>query len=63
LREQVRSTFTDAEIVELVLDVARNAANKIAVALAADAPHVTTGVEYFDTDDHGELHYGLTPSR
>jgi hypothetical protein len=62
LREQVRATFTDAEAVELVLDVARNAANKIAVALAADAPHVTAGVEYFDTDDHGELHYGLTPS-
>lgn len=54
--------FTPAETVELLFDVARNAANKIAVAFGADDPHVTAGVEYFDTDDDGALHYGLVPT-
>jgi alkylhydroperoxidase family enzyme len=63
LREDVRATFTDRETVEIVLDVARNAANKIAVALGADAAHVAAGVEYYDTDARGDLVYGLTPSR
>jgi alkylhydroperoxidase family enzyme len=63
LVDAVRREWTEEETVELVLDVARNAANKIAVALAADAPHVEAGVEYFDTDDDGELVYGLTPTR
>jgi alkylhydroperoxidase family enzyme len=56
----VHDQFSDDETVELLFDVARNAANKIAVALGADAPHVEQGVEYFDTDDDGELVYGLT---
>jgi hypothetical protein len=60
LAEQVRVTFDPAETTELLLDIARNAANKIAVAFAADAPHVTEGVEYYDTDARGELVYGLT---
>jgi alkylhydroperoxidase family enzyme len=58
----LRAHFTDAQVVELLFDVARNAANKIAVAFGADAPHVVEGVEYFDTDERGELHYGLTPA-
>jgi alkylhydroperoxidase family enzyme len=58
----VRATFTDAETVELVLDVARNAANKIAVAFGADEAHITEGVEFYDVDAAGELIYGLTPS-
>ena len=41
--------------VEVVLDVARNAANKIAVALGADAAHVSEGVELFRTDLDGDL--------
>jgi hypothetical protein len=49
--------------VELVLDVARNAANKIAVAFGADEAHVTDGVEFYDVDERGELVYGLTPGR
>jgi hypothetical protein len=35
--------------------VARNAANKIAVALGADAAAVTDGVELFTTDTDGNL--------
>jgi alkylhydroperoxidase family enzyme len=55
--------FAPAQVVELCFDVARNAANKIAVAFGADEPHVVQGVEYFDTDDRGELVYGLAPTR
>ena len=57
----VRSTFTPGQAVELVLDVMRNAANKIAVALAADDPHVTEGVEVYEIDAEGVAHYGLDP--
>lgn len=53
--EAVRSHLTPAQAVEVVLDVTRNAANKIAVALAADAPVVETGVELFETDADGNL--------
>ena len=35
--------------------MARNAANKIAVALGADAAAVTDGVELFSTDADGNL--------
>ena len=45
---------------ELVLDVTRNALNKIAVALGADAAHVEDGIEIYDVDADGELVYGLT---
>lgn len=51
----VRDLLTPAQAVEVVLDVARNAANKIAVALGADAATVTDGVELFVTDADGEL--------
>ena len=56
----VRAHFDDATCVELVLDVARNATNKIAVAFAADAPHVTDGYEIYEITADGEAHYGLT---
>jgi alkylhydroperoxidase family enzyme len=49
-----------AQSVEIVLDVTRNALNKIAVALGADAAHVEDGIEIYDIDDDGELAYGLT---
>ena len=55
LRANVREQFSTDEIVEIVLDVARNAANKIAVALGADAAVVTDGVEYYDLDAAGEV--------
>ena len=56
----VREHFTPAQAVELVLDVMRNAGNKIAVALAADAPNVTDGVEIYDIGPDGTLTYGLS---
>jgi AhpD family alkylhydroperoxidase len=51
----VRRHLSDAQAVEVVLDVARNAANKIAVALRADQPEVTDGVQLFTTDSDGTL--------
>jgi alkylhydroperoxidase family enzyme len=61
LVEEVHGQFTDAEIVEIVFDVTRNAANKIAVALAADDPHVTEGIEYYDIDPGGAVVYLAAP--
>lgn len=53
--EAARAHLTEDELAEVVLDVARNAANKIAVALGADAATVTDGVELFTTDEDGNL--------
>jgi alkylhydroperoxidase family enzyme len=58
--DAVRGHLSDAQAVELVLDVARNATNKIAVAFAADAPHVDDGYEIYEIDADGEAIYGLT---
>lgn len=60
LATRLHEQWSPEELVELVLDVVRNAANKIAVAFGADDPHVTEGLEYYDTDAAGELVYGLT---
>ena len=60
LATQLHEHFSPAELVELVLDIMRNAANKIAVAFGADDAHVSDGVEYYDTDANGDLVYGLT---
>jgi alkylhydroperoxidase family enzyme len=57
--DAVRAHFTPAQAVELVLDVFRNAGNKIAVALAADDPNVDEGVEVYDINPDGTLSYGL----
>jgi alkylhydroperoxidase family enzyme len=43
----VRRHFTDDQVVELTLDVMRNAGNKIAVSLGADAPRVAEGTERY----------------
>jgi alkylhydroperoxidase family enzyme len=51
----VRAHLSEAEAVEVVVDVIRNAANKIAVALGADAAEVSEGVQLFVTDADGEL--------
>lgn len=59
LSSQVRSHFKPAEALEIVLDVVRNAANKVAVALQADEAVVTSGVEYFTVSPEGDLAYGL----
>lgn len=53
--DAVRAELTAEQTVEVVLDVMRNAANKIAVALGADAATVTEGVELFTTDADGNL--------
>jgi len=58
--DEVRAHFGPAEAVEIVLDVMRNAGNKIAVALAADGAHVSEGIEVYDVDPEGTVHYGLT---
>ena len=50
----VHTHFTEAEAFELTVDVMRNAANKIIVALAADAPKVRQGTERFLIDDDGQ---------
>ena len=56
----MRVELAEDQRVELVLDVTRNALNKVAVALAADAPHVENGVEIYDVDPDGNLLYGLS---
>ena len=50
----VRAHFSDAEAVELTFDVMRNASNKIAVALAGDAPRVQNGTEQYLLDADGQ---------
>jgi len=52
---RLRARLTDAEIVEIVLDLVRNAANKIAVSLGGDEAVVTDGIEYYDVDATGEV--------
>jgi hypothetical protein len=64
LGEQVVVALGAAAATELILDLVRNAANKIAVAFDADAPLVETGVEYYDIDvSSGELRYDVSPVR
>ena len=50
----VRAHFSDAEAVELTLDVMRNASNKVAVALGGDAPRVEQGTERYLLDVDGQ---------
>jgi alkylhydroperoxidase family enzyme len=54
--EAVRTHLTPAEAVEVVLDVMRNATNKIAVALGADVPE-HDGVQLFEVDAAGRLRF------
>jgi hypothetical protein len=58
--DDLRSVTGPAQQVELVLDVTRNALNKVAVGLGADAAHVTEGTEIYDVLPDGSLAYGLT---
>jgi alkylhydroperoxidase family enzyme len=53
----VRAHFTEAESFELTVDVMRNASNKIAVSLAADAPRVENGTERYLIDEDGQTVY------
>ncbi|QZA09315.1 carboxymuconolactone decarboxylase family protein [Mycolicibacter heraklionensis] len=54
----VHRHFTDEQAIELTLDVMRNAGNKIAVALAADAPRVADGTERYLLDADGQTVFG-----
>lgn len=56
--ERARAHFTDAELVELVLDVMRNSANKVAVAFGADAPNVADGLQLYDIGPDGGMVMG-----
>lgn len=57
---EVAKHFTPAQQVELVLDVARNASNKFAVSMAADAANVDEGYEVYEVHADGRIEYGLT---
>lgn len=50
----VRSRFSVDEAVELTFDVMRNASNKVAVSLGADAPRVEEGTERYLLDIDGQ---------
>ena len=55
-----RSALSPTERREVVLDVMRNGANKIAVALGADAADVEEGYEVYDLGPDGVPVYGLS---
>ncbi|HVV74472.1 MAG TPA: carboxymuconolactone decarboxylase family protein [Mycobacteriales bacterium] len=55
---QARELFTDAQLVELVLDVMRNSANKVAVAFGADVPNVSEGLQLYDIGADGDMVMG-----
>lgn len=50
----IQKHFSERQAFELTLDVMRNAANKVAVALGADAPRVTDGTERYEVDEAGQ---------
>lgn len=58
LAGQVRSWFTPDETMEMVLDILRNSAQKVAVSMDADAPNVTEGFDFYDIDSQGEVLFG-----
>ena len=58
--DRLRRHASLPQCVEVVADLTRNALNKIAVSLGADAPHVEEGIEIYDVDSDGEILYGLT---
>ncbi|PJE02735.1 carboxymuconolactone decarboxylase family protein [Mycobacterium sp.] len=51
---EVRSRFSPEEAVELTFDIMRNASNKIAVSLGADAARVESGTERYLIDVDGQ---------
>jgi alkylhydroperoxidase family enzyme len=53
----MRAHFSTDEAVEATLDVMRNASNKIAVAMAADAPRVENGTERYRILADGKTRY------
>ncbi len=55
LTRRVHEHLSGAEITEVVLDVVRNGANKIAVALGGDTPEVAEGIQFYDVDPSGDV--------
>ncbi|SOJ56078.1 hypothetical protein MSIMFB_03555 [Mycobacterium simulans] len=55
---EVRARFSDDEAVELTFDIMRNASNKIAVSLGADAPRVEQGTERYLIGADGQTVFG-----
>jgi alkylhydroperoxidase family enzyme len=55
--EELRQHFSQDEAVELTLDVMRNACNKVAVALGADAARVEEGTEQYRLGADGQPIY------
>ncbi|MEB3982606.1 carboxymuconolactone decarboxylase family protein [Mycobacterium sp. 663a-19] len=51
---EVRARFSEEQAVELTFDVMRNASNKIAVSLGADAARVESGTERYLLDADGQ---------
>jgi alkylhydroperoxidase family enzyme len=58
--DDLRTHWSPAQQVELVLDIARNASNKFAVAMAADGTDVTEGYAVYDVKADGSIEYGLS---
>lgn len=51
---EVRSRFSDAEAVELTLDIMRNASNRVAVSLVPDEPRAKQGTERYHIGADGQ---------
>ena len=56
---EVRTHFSPAEAVELVIDMMRNACNKIAVSTGTDQANVIDGIEVYDVNPDGSVDFGL----
>jgi alkylhydroperoxidase family enzyme len=54
---EVRARFSEAEAVELTFDIMRNASNKVAVSLGADAARVEDGTERYLIGADGQIVY------
>jgi alkylhydroperoxidase family enzyme len=54
---EVRAHFSEAEAIELTFDIMRNASNKVAVSLGADAARVEHGTERYLLDADGQTVY------
>ena len=60
LRQQVRRHFTEAQIVELMLDMSKWSTQKLPVALGTDEPIDADRLSLFDFDEGGAVVWGPT---
>ena len=60
LRAQVLDHFTEAQIVELMLDMSKWSTQKLPVALGTDDPINAERLSLFDFDDDGSVVWGPT---